>query len=101
MQINISGRHIDLTPALHDYVTSKMQKLERHFDQITTSQVILSVEKLRQIAEANVHISGADLFAQSESQDMYASIDAMVDKLDRQILKHKGKQVGRRQQANV
>ena len=101
MQINISGRHIDLTPALRDYVNSKMQKLERHFDHITISQVILSVEKMRQIAEANVHISGADLFAQSESQDMYASIDAMVDKLDRQILKHKGKQVGRRQQANV
>lgn len=101
MQINISGHHVELTDALRDYVNNKMEKLERHFDHITTTQVTLSVEKLRQIAEATVHVSGADLFAQAESQDMYASIDALIDKLDRQILKHKGKQEGRRQQASV
>ncbi len=97
MQINISGRHVEVTPALRDYVTSKMERLERHIDNITTMQVTLSIEKQRQIADANIHISGAELFAQSESQDMYASIDALVDKLDRQILKHKGKQEARRQ----
>lgn len=97
MQINISGHHVDLTPSLRDYVSNKMERLERHFDHITTTQVTLSVEKLRQKAEATIHISGADIFAQSESADMYASIDSLVDKLDRQILKHKGKQESRRQ----
>jgi putative sigma-54 modulation protein len=99
MQINISGHHIELTDSLKDYVHNKMDKLERHFDNITNTQVTLSVEKLRQIAEAQVHISGADLHAHSESEDMYASIDSLVDKLDRQILKHKEKAVGRRQSA--
>jgi len=97
MQINISGRHVDLTPALRDHVTNKMERLERHIDKITNVQVTLSIEKQRQIADATMHIAGAELFAQSESQDMYASIDALVDKLDRQILKHKGKQEARRQ----
>lgn len=101
MQINISGHHLDLTPSLRDYVTNKMEKLERHFDHITNTQVTLSVEKLRQKAEASVHISGADIFAQSESQDMYASIDALIDKLDRQIIKHKEKRTGGRRQAQA
>ncbi len=97
MQISISGRHVEVTPALRDYVTNKMERLERHIDNITTMQVTLSIEKQRQIADASIHVSGAELFAQSESQDMYASIDALVDKLDRQILKHKGKHEARRQ----
>lgn len=97
MRINISGHHVDVTDPLRDYVTNKMERLERHFDNITTTQVTLSVEKLRQKAEASVHVSGADIFAQSESQDMYASIDSLVDKLDRQIIKHKEKKSGRKQ----
>ena len=97
MRINISGHHVEVTDPLKDYVTSKMERLERHFDNITTTQVTLSVEKLRQKAEASVHVSGADIFAQSESQDMYASIDSLVDKLDRQIIKHKEKQTNRKQ----
>ena len=91
MQINISGHHVELTTALRDYVTNKLSKLERHFDSITTTQVTLSVEKLRQKAEATVHVSGADLFAQCEHEDMYAAIDALTDKLDRQVIKHKEK----------
>ena len=97
MQMNISGHHVELTPSLRDYVTSKMERFERHFDNITNVHVTLSVEKLRQKADATIHVAGADLFAQSESEDMYASIDALVDKLDRQISKHKGKQEARRQ----
>jgi putative sigma-54 modulation protein len=97
MQINVNGRHIEVTSALNDYVTSKMQRLERHFDNITTMQVTLTVEKQRQIADASLHIAGAELFAEAESADMYASIDALIDKLDKQILKHKGKQEARRQ----
>lgn len=97
MQINISGHHVELTDALKDYVNNKMEKIERHFDHITNVKVILTVQKQRQIAEATVHIAGADLHGKAESEDMYASIDSLVDKLDRQILKHKEKQVGRRQ----
>ena len=97
MQINISGHHVDLTDSLKDYVNNKMEKLERHFDHITNTQVTLSVEKLRQKAEATVHVSGADIFAEAESQDMYASIDQLIDKLDRQIIKHKEKRNNRRQ----
>ncbi|MDH2431666.1 ribosome hibernation promoting factor HPF [Pokkaliibacter plantistimulans] len=92
MQINITGHQLELTPALTDYVHSKLQKLERHFDNITNVQVTLSVEKTRQIAEANVHLAGGELFATHENGDMYAAIDGLVDKLDRQLLKHKEKQ---------
>ena len=91
MQINITGHHIDVTEALRTYVSEKMTKLERHFDHVTNVHVILTVEKQIQKAEANVHVSGADLFAQNETADMYASIDGLIDKLDRQIIKHKEK----------
>ena len=97
MQINISGHHLELTTPLRDYVTNKMERIERHFDHITTAQVTLSIEKDRQKAEASMHVSGRDIFAQSISEDMYASIEALVDKLDRQIIKHKEKILGRRQ----
>ncbi|MBO1926298.1 ribosome-associated translation inhibitor RaiA [Thiomicrorhabdus sp. 6S2-11] len=91
MQVNITGHHIDVTDALRSYVSEKLQKLERHFDHVTNVHVILTVNKQAQIAEATVHVSGADLFAQQESENMYASIDGLVDKLDRQIIKHKEK----------
>lgn len=91
MQINVSGHHVEVTSALRDYVSSKFSRLERHFDQITNTNVTLTVEKLIQKAEANVHVAGADLFATSESDDMYAAIDTLTDKLDRQLIKHKEK----------
>ena len=91
MQINITGHHIDVTEPLRAYVSEKITKLKRHFDHVTNVHVVLTVEKQGQKAEATVHVSGADLFAQSVSEDMYASIDGLVDKLDRQILKHKEK----------
>lgn len=95
MQITVSGHHVEVTPALRDYVTSKLGKLQRHFDNITNSTVTLTVEKLVQKAEATVHVAGADLFAVSEDQDMYAAIDSLADKLDRQLIKHKEKTLGR------
>ncbi len=94
MQINISGHHVEVTPALREYVLSKMDRLQRHFDQITNTDVTLIVEKLVQKAEATVHVSGADLFANAESEDMYAAIDLLADKLDRQLIKHKEKTRG-------
>lgn len=91
MQINITGHHIDVTDALKDFVTEKMGKLKRHFDHVTNVHVILTVDKKEQKAEATVHVSGGDLFAQHTSEDMYASVDGLIDKLDRQIIKHKEK----------
>ena len=91
MQLSVSGHHIDMTDALQSYVENKMERLERHFDQVTNIHVILSVEKQRQKAEATIHITGNDLFATAEDANMYAAIDALVDKLDRQIKKHKEK----------
>lgn len=95
MQVNIAGHHVELTDSMKSYVTDKLEKLERHVDGITNVQVTLSVEKLRQIAEATLHVYGADIHATAEDEDMYASIDKLIDKLDRQILKHKEKQVSR------
>ncbi|WP_439133184.1 ribosome hibernation-promoting factor, HPF/YfiA family [Pseudomaricurvus sp.] len=91
MQINISGHHVELTTAIKNYVNTKLDRLERHHDRITSTNVILSVDKLRQKAEASVHVSGKDFFADSESEDLYAAIDMLADKLDRQLIKHKEK----------
>jgi putative sigma-54 modulation protein len=94
MQITISGHHVEVTPPLNDYVLAKFDRLQRHFDQITNTDVTLIVEKLVQKAEATIHVSGADIFATAESEDMYAAIDLLADKLDRQLIKHKEKSRG-------
>ena len=91
MQINVSGHHVDVSDPLRGYVESKFERLQRHFSQITNVEVTLVVEKLVQKAEANVHIAGRDVFAAADSEDMYAAIDALTDKLDRQLIKHKEK----------
>ena len=91
MQVNLTGHHVDLTDSMRAYVDEKIAKLERHFDHVTNVHVILSVEKLVQKAEATVHIAGADVFADATHEDMYAAIDSLVDKLDRQVLRHKEK----------
>jgi putative sigma-54 modulation protein len=91
MQINLSGHHVEVTSSLREYVNTKLSKLERHFDNINNVNVILTVEKLDQKAEASVHINGGEVFASAVNTDMYISIDTLVDKLDRQILKYKGK----------
>lgn len=91
MQINLTGHHIEVTPPLREYVTSKIERLERHFDHVTNIHVVLSVEKLRHKAEATVHVSGGNLFADATQEDMYAAIDSLIDKLDRQVKKHKEK----------
>ena len=91
MQLNVSGHHVEVTDPLREYVESKFERLQRHFDQITNTQVTLIVEKMVQKAEATVHISGRDIFAAAEDSDMYAAIDSLADKLDRQLIKHKEK----------
>lgn len=99
MQINISGHHVDVTDALRDYISSKLERLTRHYDNITNVQVTLNVEKQRQLAEANLHVTGANFAASSEHDDMYAAIDLLSDKLDRQLVKHKEKHTDRQQTA--
>ncbi len=90
--IQITGRHVEVTQAIRDYVVDKFERIERHFDHITNVHVILEVEKKDHKAEATVHAAGhADLFAQAKEKNMYAAIDLLVDKLDRQIIKHKEK----------
>lgn len=91
MQLSITGHHIEVTQALKNYVTGKFDKLERHFDQVIDVHVILQVKKLAQKAEATVQVNGATLFAEETQEDLYAAIDGLIDKLDRQVLKHKGK----------
>lgn len=92
MQLSVTGHHVEVSEALKNYVNEKFQKLERHFDQVIDVHVILSVEKLEQKAEATVQVNGAKLFAEDIQSDLYAAIDALIDKLDRQTIKHKEKQ---------
>ena len=91
MQLNISGHHVELSPALNDYIKSKLQRVERHFDQVVDAHVVLGVERQRYKAEATIHVSGNTLHATCEHDDMYAAIDLLLDKLDRQVRKHKEK----------
>ncbi|MEY1662664.1 ribosome hibernation-promoting factor, HPF/YfiA family [Isoalcanivorax beigongshangi] len=97
MQINISGHHLEITDALRDYVNGKFERLERHFDHITSIKVTLSPEPASHKAESTIRLAGGELFAAAEANDMYAAIDLLTDKLDRQLLKHKEKSVNRNQ----
>lgn len=89
MNLTLTGHHVDITPAIRAYVVAKLDRVTRHFDHVIDVSVVLTVEKLEHKAEANVHLSGNDLFAESIDGDMYAAIDALADKLDRMVVKHK------------
>lgn len=91
MNLNLTGHHLAITPAIRDYVSHKLVRINRHFEHVIDVSMILTVEKLTQKCEATVHMSGKDIFVESADADMYAAIDVLVDKLDRQILKHKEK----------
>lgn len=96
MNLTISGHHLEVTPALRSYVTEKLDRITRHFDQVVDIKVLLSVDKLtekdrRQKAECNIHIKGKDIHAESMHADLYAAVDELADKLDRQVLRHKDK----------
>lgn len=91
MHISITGHHVDLTDALRTYVSDKFQRIERHFDNVIDVHVVLTVEKLEQKAEATVQLNGAKIHAEDVQPDLYAAIDGLIDKLDRQVLRHKEK----------
>ena len=94
MNLTISGHHLEVTPALRTYVAGKLDRITRHFDQVVDVKVLLSIEnqtekERRQKAECNIHVKGNDMFAESAHEDMYAAVDELVDKLDRQVVRHK------------
>ena len=91
MQIDLTGQHVDITPPLREYVNSKLERLTRHSAKVLDIHVILSVEKLRHTAEATLRLNGGSVFADATEEDMYAAIDALTDKLDRQVKKHNEK----------
>ena len=91
MQVSLSGHHVEITESLRNYVNEKVARLDRHFDKALDIQIVLTVEKLRHKAEATLHVSGSNLYADDVQEDMYAAIDGLVDKLDRQGKKYKEK----------
>ena len=96
MNIHVTGHQLAVTPAIREFIASKMQRIEHHLDQVIDVNVVMSVEKLVQKVEATVHIRGKAVFCESTAEDMYAAIDGLVDKLDRAILKHKEKNLSQR-----
>jgi len=91
MNLSLSGHHLDITPALRTYVQDKLGRVTRHFDHVIDAHVVLSVDKLRQKAEVTLRVRGKDIHCASEDADLYAAIDLLIDKLDRQVLKYKDK----------
>ena len=94
MNLTISGHHLEVTPALREYVLTKLDRITRHFDQVVDINVLLSVEKLkekdrRQKAEVTLHVKGKDIFVENSHEDLYAAIDQLMDKLDRQVCRYK------------
>lgn len=96
MNLHLTGHQLPITPAIREYVESKLQRITHHFDHVIDVNMILSVEKLQHKSEATMHVRGRDIFCEASAQDMYAAIDALIDKLDRAIIKHKEKALSQR-----
>jgi len=94
MNLTITGHHLEVTPAIRGYVEEKLKRVTRHFDNVIDVAVILTVEKLKHKAEVNLHVAGKAIYVEAIEADMYAAVDVLVDKLDRQVLKHKEKTNG-------
>jgi len=91
MNLTISGRHLEVTPAIHDYVHAKLGRISRHFDHVIDTQVMLSVERLSHSAEATMRLRGKDIHCEASNDNLYAAIDLLADKIDRQVIKYKSK----------
>ena len=92
MNLSINGRHLDVTPAIREYVTSKLGRVLRHFDHVIDTQVILSVEPVQHKAEVTMHLPGKDIHCEAQAENLYAAIDALIDKTDRKVIQYKDKQ---------
>lgn len=97
MNLNVTGQHFEVTPSIRQYVVDKLGRISRHFDHVIDVSVVFKVEKQRQHVEANIHVGGKDVFAESTQEDMYAAIDELIDMLDRQVIKHKERVTDHRQ----
>jgi len=96
MNLTISGHHLELTPAIREHVQNKLERIKRHFDHVIDIAVILTVDNLpekekRQKAEINLRLRGKDIHVESIAHDLYAAVDMLIDKLDRQVIKYKTK----------
>jgi len=91
MNLNINGHHLEVTPAIRSYVIEKLDRVKRHFDHVIDASVTISVVKLVQRADVTLHVRGKDIHAEASHENLYAAIDALADKLDRQVLRHKDK----------
>ncbi len=101
MNLHLNGHHLEITPAIREYVSSKLARITHHFDHVIDVNVILTVEKLQRKVEASIHVRGKDIFCESRADDMYAAIDGLADKLDRAVLKHKEKNLAHRHDADA
>ena len=97
MQLSISGHQLELTTSIKNYVSEKMQRIERHFDHVKDTHVVLHVDKLRHEAEGTIHAKGITIHAAADAENMYAAIDSLTDKLDSQVRKHKEKKTNHHQ----
>jgi putative sigma-54 modulation protein len=91
MNLQISGHHLEVTPAIRNYMTSKLERITRHFDQVIDMNAVLSIDNIRQKAEITLHVRGKDIHVESVDDDLYAAIDSLIDKLDRQVIRYKDK----------
>lgn len=91
MNLSITGRHLEVTPAIREYVINKMARVSRHFDNVIDTQVILSIERLNHTAEVTMHLRGKDIHCEAVDENLYAAIDLLADKIDRQVIKYKSK----------
>jgi len=96
MNLHLTGHHLEITPAIREYVSGKLQRITQHFDHLIDLNLILTVEKLQHKIEASAHVRGKDIFCRSADPDIYAAIDSLVDKLDRTIIRHKERSLERR-----
>ena len=95
MNLSVTGHHLAITPAIRGYIDAKIERVLRHFDHVIDVHVILTVAKLEQHAEVTLHTRGKDIFVEADAENMYAAIDGLIDKLDRAVMKHKGRAYGR------
>jgi putative sigma-54 modulation protein len=99
MNLHLTGQHLQITPAIREHVAHKLEKITGHFDHVIDINVVMTVEKLAHTVEATVHLSGKEIFCETQGEDMYVAIDHLIGKLDRAILKHKGKNIAHRHDA--
>lgn len=91
MNLSLTGRHLEVTPAIREYVMNKMARVTRHFDNVIDTQVILSIERLNHTAEITMRVRGKDIHCEAIDENLYAAIDLLADKIDRQVIKYKSK----------